>query len=229
MPGKVSDEVERLYRSGSDVCLSRFRIIHTDGTVTLSGPKEVPHDDSFVWLLCNDVRLSPLYRSRVVRAVGGFNASLPCCQDFDLNLRIALKGAGYILANEIGYEFRRQPGSVSSDEIRLYRVMVSVLTGIAHHIERDDHIRERRFMALAAKMSSCGRWLLRFGDAQGGLEAFKAAASVHESGGLRSAYSVPALWLRRGLGPVLAECLLWRLRCLRNRRFDIKCLSISNR
>lgn len=223
LASKLQHEVQRVRTSGADVCLSRFRVIHTDGKVVLSGPKVAPHGDSLEWFLSTDIRLSPLYRSRVVKEAGGFEPSLPCCQDFDLNLQIALAGASYTFAADLGYEFRRQFGSVSSDEIRLYRVMVRVLKRVAGQIKPQDKNREHRIVLLAAKMSSCGRWLLRFGDVEGGLEAFKEAEALDRSGGLRHVYSRPARCVRFALGPVLAERVLWRLRRLRESALTHPC------
>jgi glycosyltransferase involved in cell wall biosynthesis len=214
-PDKLLVAVERLSVSDADVCLCGFRVIDTDGSVTVAGPDGPPCGDALIWLLSNDVRICPLYRSRTVKSAGGFDSSLCCCQDFDLNLRIAVRGGRYVFVSGAGYEVRRQARSVSSDEVRLYRIMVQVLSATARQLEPESDDHDQRIVALAAKMSHCGRWLLRFGDVQGGLQAFRAAGSVHESGGLTIAYSLPALWLRLALGPVLAERLLWRIRRLR--------------
>jgi glycosyltransferase involved in cell wall biosynthesis len=230
VPDKLEAAFESFGALGGDVCVCRFRILQADGTVTFSGPKEAPSGDTFTWLLSSDVRICPLYRSSLVRSAGGFDSSLPCCHDFDLNLRIAISGGRYVLAQEIGYEIRRQVGSVSNDEIRLYRIMVQVLTAIAHQLDQESDEHEQRIMALAAKTSGCARWLLRLGDIQGGLDAFRAARDVHRSGGLRMAYSTPAMCLRVVLGPVVSERLLWRLRRLTNRgRRAVNRLSPSSR
>ena len=216
LPSKITSGLRQLLRSDVDVCLVPFRIVHLDSHLTLSGFHELPAGDPLEWLLTADLRMSPLYRSAILSTVRGFDPSLPCCQEFDLNLRIALHGARYTCWGQIGYEVRRQPGSVSSDEIRLYRVMVKILNNIANHLDPLDSRTDARKKSLATRIAACGRWLLRFGDSQGGLEAFATAFAVHESGGLKDAYSTLALQLRRLMGPMLAERFLWRLRCLRN-------------
>ncbi len=216
LPSKLQREVEQLQLSNADVCLAPYEVISTDGHVTKRGPSSAPAGDPFQWLLFADARITPLYRSNVIALAGGFDASLPCCQDLDLTLRIALTQARYTYLDQIGYQCRRQAASVSSDEIRLYRVMVQLLGTIARERLAGGTNDEARRQAVATKISTCARWLLRFGDTQHAMNGFRTAAEVHHSGGLNQAYSVPALWLRHLVGPLSAEHFLWRLRRVRN-------------
>jgi glycosyltransferase involved in cell wall biosynthesis len=216
-PEKISLQAAALSEAGGDVCVNRFRIIQ-DGLSTVGGPNGGPTSGVVDWFLRSDIRLSPLYRLSAVRRVGGFDERLPCCQDFDLNLRMCLRDATVVARREVLYEIRRRPGSVSSDEVQLYRAMVAVLSRAASQLGSTSEDRSPELRALAAKTSSAARWLLRLGDKPGALEAFAKAKDIHPSAGLDQVYSLPARAIRAALGPVRAEQALWRLRQIASSR-----------
>lgn len=228
LPAKLENDVDRLVLCGADVCLSAFEVVDRPEN-TVAGPKGAPVGDPFEWILTADVRIVPLYRRTTLAAIGGFDSDLSCCQDYDLNMRLALRSPKYVFSEYVGYRVRRRSGSVSSDEVRLYRVMVDVLSKTSSHLSVSDQRRESRLNAIAGKMAACGRWLIRCGDREGGLKAFAAARRAHESGGLRRAYSSPALALRRLLGPVNAEKVLWRWRQRRSAPGRIDAAVIAGR
>ena len=213
-PAKLERQIEQLQSTGADVCLAPFDVISTDGTTARCGPLSAPIGDPFEWILFADARITPLYRSTVIACSAGFDSTLTCCQDLDLALRIALAGARYAYVDDPGYQCRRHAASVSSDETRLYRVMIEMLARIARQLPSDRTHEQARREALAAKITNCARWLLRLGDTDGGMHGFAIALDVHQSGGLNRAYSTPALWLRHCLGPSVAEQLLCRGRSL---------------
>ncbi len=211
---KLTGDVEQMARCEADVCVSRFRVV--DGSSDkIAGPRQPPGQDVLGWVLSSDVRsMAPIYKADALRRIGGFTAGLPCCQEFDLNLRLAMAGAVFIYSPHVGYVVRRRLGSVSSDEVHLYRVMVSVLESLARGLRSTPHAVDRDLLALASKAAGCARWLLRLGDVQGGLAAVDAAQRIHPSGGVSGAYSLPARTLRGLLGPAKAEQVLWRLRSM---------------
>ncbi len=186
----------------------------TGSRLEVVAPKE---QDSFLSCCFDRIQTgAPLHWKDTIQQIGGFDEELPCAQEFDLHLRLACAGIRFRHLPHLLTSIRRRPGSVSSDEVRLYRVMGRVLTGAARLLDPEDPRLQVRSQHIATKIAACGRWLLRFGDVAGGMEAFRAALEVHASGGLVGAYSAPALMLRRIAGPVVAERLLWRMRRLRH-------------
>ena len=62
---------------------------------------------------------APLHFRENLVAVGGFDESLPCAQEFDLHLRLVSNGLGIIQIRETLFVVRHQPNSVSSDFLRV--------------------------------------------------------------------------------------------------------------
>ncbi|MDB5311374.1 MAG: hypothetical protein JWO38_5576 [Gemmataceae bacterium] len=62
-----------------------------------------------------------------VDAVGGFEPALRSCADWDLWLRLAAAGVSYRPVNRIGAYYRRTPGSMSSDPVRMLTYRAEVL------------------------------------------------------------------------------------------------------
>ncbi|MFO1019584.1 MAG: glycosyltransferase family A protein [Planctomycetales bacterium] len=67
--------------------------------------------------------LGPVHAYLVPRELvfqaGGFDASFPACEDWDLWLRIALQGGLLVSIPEVGAYYRRYAGSMSSDPMRM--------------------------------------------------------------------------------------------------------------
>ncbi|HWK32882.1 MAG TPA: hypothetical protein VNR51_04290, partial [Hyphomicrobium sp.] len=67
-----------------------------------------------------------VYRSERLRDVGGFDTKLPCCEDYDVYLKIAsrwpIEAYPYIAA-----EYRRHGGNMSANAGRMLRASLSVL------------------------------------------------------------------------------------------------------
>lgn len=69
-----------------------------------------------------------LVRSSLVRTVGGFEVSLPSCQDWDLWQRVARTGARFGAVRESLARYRTRPGSISLDGFRLIKDGLRVIT-----------------------------------------------------------------------------------------------------
>lgn len=208
-PAKLERQVNAVENSTADVVFC-WGTVSPEGVSGKAYRRVYTDGDPVEYILDGILQTSaPLHRREVLERAGGFSEDLPCAQEFDLHLRLACQGATFSQLPEVLFTVRRRHGSVSSDEVRLYRVMASVLHRAACE---EAWCREpRRRKAIARRIAQCARWLLRLGDTHGGVEALRTAEAVHV-GGVRDAYSVTAQAVRNLVGPVQAERLLWRLR-----------------
>jgi glycosyltransferase involved in cell wall biosynthesis len=148
---------------------------------------------------------APLYPRELLHAIGGWDASLPCAQDYDLNLRLACSGGRFIDFPEVLITLRRVPSGLASNHHRILEQFVKICWSAYDQLERDRQLTDERAAAFAGMMASHARTYLVYGiDEQAALR-FADAARMHPSGGLTQAYSGWTRGLRRVLGPVRTE------------------------
>ena len=68
-----------------------------------------------------------LTRAELVRAAGGFDETLPACEDWDLWLKIAASGRDFLHAQEVLAIYRRRAGSLTRDSDRMARSLMRVI------------------------------------------------------------------------------------------------------
>jgi glycosyltransferase involved in cell wall biosynthesis len=125
-----------------------------------------------------------------VRAAGGFEPGLAACEDWDLWLRLALAGADVVAVPRVGAYYRRYPGSMSSDPVRMARARAAVL--------------ERARRRLRETPEFCRRWQVDPGDADQALrrdirdELLDAAYLLRQARDYRGAFCDYLGSLRRG-------------------------------
>jgi glycosyltransferase involved in cell wall biosynthesis len=151
------------------------------------------------------------WKSRLLE-VGGFDESLPCCQEYDLHIRLACHGAKWRHLREVLYTVRRRKGSVSHAYGRILdqhpRVLLRALAELRARGRATVAIEEH----IAGKLAADARVALRFRLPSLARQLFRLARSVHPDGGLRVAYSPRTLFLRRLIGARLTEYLVIRKR-----------------
>ena len=83
-----------------------------------------------------------LCSKKMVQEIGGFDTdpAVWSCEDWDLWLRIALRGAELVTVARIGAFYRRYVGSVSSHFERLERARIRVLGGAIRQIKNDPQL-----------------------------------------------------------------------------------------
>ena len=136
--------------------------------------------------------------------MGGFDASLPCCQEYDLHLRLALHRWRKIRHLPIPLcTYYVMPGSVSSNKVRLFTTRAAVLRRFAEEQLGVEGLTRERRDALATEIMVCSRILLRYGRDDDAVAAYAFARS------LSPATPYPAKWPIRLavtlVGPVAAE------------------------
>ena len=146
----------------------------------------------------------PVSRLADVRAVGGFDPLLPCCQEYDLHLRLALHRWRKIRHLPIPLcTYYVMPGSVSSNKVRLFTTRAAVLRRFAEEQLGVEGLTRERRDALATEIMVCSRILLRYGRDDDAVSAYAFARS------LSPATPYPAKWPIRLavklVGPVAAE------------------------
>ena len=151
---------------------------------------------------------APLHWKAGLLQIGGFDESLPCCQEYDLHVRLACHGAKWRHLREVLYTVRRRPGSVSHAYGPILsqhpRVLLRALDELRARGKAHAAIEEQ----IAGKLAADARVALRLSLPSLARQLFRLARKVHPTGGLRVAYSPHTLFLRRLIGARLTEYLV---------------------
>jgi glycosyltransferase involved in cell wall biosynthesis len=183
-----------------------------------------PYDggDPFAFLAKYNVQVTaPIYRVAWLRGVGGFRVNLPCCQEYELHLRLALRIARLRRIPEILYNVRRVPRSVSSDTVKVFAERARILTGFFQELRRCRALSDKRAQALAERLAMDAMVLMDVGAKESCLRTFHLARTLHREGGLNMVYPTPrARLVHRIVGPYNLRRLVGlkrRLTCLLRR------------
>jgi glycosyltransferase involved in cell wall biosynthesis len=193
-----------------------WRRIDLSGRVAIEAP--CVDGDSVKAALTERIQTaSPLHRVSDLQRVGGFDASLPCCQETDLHLRLACQGVRFGRLPEVLVTVRKQPGSVSSDYTKLLMQHEVIFIRAAESLRAHGELTPACRFAFARQLAADGRLLFRRGRRASARRCWHAAATL-DMAGLRSAYgrrtSRPLLAL---LGPELTEQVMAALAFVRRR------------
>jgi glycosyltransferase involved in cell wall biosynthesis len=155
---------------------------------------------------------SPVHRKHMLEAIGGFCERLPCCQERDLHLRLAIYGARFQHFPAVLHTVRIRNGSVSHDELRVLDRMWHVLRDSYATLQKNGSLTNARKAAFATLMLWQARVLIRYGEKEKALTYYREAQRMHPDGGLRTAYGATGALLVQCLGLVRAEILVQWLR-----------------
>jgi glycosyltransferase involved in cell wall biosynthesis len=162
------------------------------------------------WMI-QDERLgvsAPLHVARSVRAIDGFDEDLPCSQEYDLHLRMVLRGMRVRHLKEALWVVRSRPDSLSSDILKVTRQHVRIFTRVFKIACRSlqgydlDEAKEALAEACIRDLRRC----LQNGESDLASEFLCLAAQFHSSRGLgfyrynRIAYAIAKIW-----GPNVVE------------------------
>jgi glycosyltransferase involved in cell wall biosynthesis len=132
VPEKLAIQVDHVARHGCDGVHTAIRAFRDDGRSSVSDPiaPRLTLEDA---LRDNMIRMqSLLIRADVLRAIGGFDETLRCCEDDDLGIRLA--AAGYhidFLAEPLTSMRRGDYDHLFSNWQRIIRAKAAV--AIRHH------------------------------------------------------------------------------------------------
>lgn len=120
--------------------------------------------DAVVGLLRENFVLmhAPLVRRERLLEIGGFDASLPVCEDYDCWLRLALAGARFRFCDRVLAVVRVSPASVSADRTKVLRVQQQLFAKNASQLA--GYRRGDREWWLARPAYTLGRQAFAAGD-----------------------------------------------------------------
>jgi hypothetical protein len=146
-------------RSGR-VCLMRARNFIRDPAMDDFAFEARPRANSFLPNILADNLAPPhcyLAERAMVLAVGGFDAELRACEDWDLWIRLALLGAELKNVDRIGAYYRRHPSSMSAGKFRMWDAALRVRWKAYQRFTPDGHSRNAIGWAVPATTRDAGR------------------------------------------------------------------------
>ncbi len=106
---------------------------------------------------------APLHHRKNLEAIGGFDESLKCSQEFDLHLRLVSAGLGLAQIQESHFVVRRQPGSISSDGLGVLLQRAPILRSVVATLSDTNMLTAERKAALAQSMATAASKLRHAG------------------------------------------------------------------
>lgn len=213
LPQKLERQVEFALKSAPALTFCDYDILHTWGERQQRRLKFADEDSVVVALLDNLAISSPLHRKDQLTAVGGFREHLPCTQEWDLHLRLACNGVGFVRFPENLLTIRRRHGSLGSDVQGHLDQGEDILWNAYRGLEQKGQLTSQRREAFAGCMAMVARRYFGRGQRENAFRSFSVAREMHPDGGLSIAYRT---WLGRKshniLGPRITNCFdyLWR-------------------
>lgn len=121
---------------------------------------------------------APLHRRAALEAVGGFDESLPCAQEYDLHLRLMCSGWLFAQLPETLFTVRRQIGSISSDGLKVVRQMPGILIRAHDLLVSRNALNPERQRSLAVAMIRAGTRLVEGGESHLGRDLIDRGKSL---------------------------------------------------
>jgi glycosyltransferase involved in cell wall biosynthesis len=156
LPAKIGRQLEALQRTGADVIYEDWQRLDmkNDGTTVLHPPEiSGPQDDVLEALLRSwaPPPCALLFKRSTLERVGGWNEELPCAQDWELNVRIAISGAIYAYLRGC-YSIYRRPhlATVSTrDPTLMHNTGIALLKRIETVLTASDRFPDRYKRSMA--------------------------------------------------------------------------------
>jgi glycosyltransferase involved in cell wall biosynthesis len=145
VPEALEHGVHHLLNSPESAFVSgRYRYIQEDGSVLREyGQQPADRDPYAAFLRGNYIGMhaTVAYRRSVLEAEGGFNPSLPACEDYDLYLRIARKHAVSVHDHLVA-EYRQHGQNMSRDPRLMLKTVLAVLHSNKEYVDANDRYQE---------------------------------------------------------------------------------------
>ena len=173
-----------------------------------------PLSDLIAYVIRNSIWTSvPLHRRVHLTEAGGFDESLTCCQEYELHTRLAMSSWRTCIHVDRPLACRRRmPGSVSSNERKVFTCMLGLLVTWFGTLDREERLTPPRRRAIATVSYGVGRHLVALGEVPLAQDAFRLAKRSDPRAPKPVKLSMAAL--TRLVGPIRAE--LWRARLLKS-------------
>ena len=167
LPGKLAAQTGAFADSPDAVaCFGRALVVGADGRATGERWQELrPGQHAGPELTTRLYEANPIPTSSMVlrraalQAVGGFTSPVRIAEDWDLWLRLAANGGGFVCLAETLVRYRRHPGGLTADVATLARCQMELHQAHGGLVSAD--IRERALAGDAAALRSARRTGLR--------------------------------------------------------------------
>lgn len=213
---KLEEQVPVLFIEECDIVYSDWRLFYAGLGKEMKICACVPKSDDSVIIALDRQNIqtsAPLHKRDILSSVGGFRKDLPCCQEWELHLRLASYGARFRhYPNVLHDVVRRHAEGICADELRVLKWRQIILVEAYEWLRNRGELSEKRMRAFASAMVASGRRLLQLEQRETARSYFAVARKLHPKGGLRGAYSRYGETLVRVVGPVMAETILMRLK-----------------
>lgn len=141
LPNAVEEGFVCLQRHPDSAFASgRYRLLIADGTTREFHFDTTVEEDPYAALLRSNyigMIATVIFRREILEITGGYNASLPACEDYDLYLRIARQ---YQIAHHhhVIAEYRKHGANMSSNSPMMLKTVLSVLYSQKQHVEANN-------------------------------------------------------------------------------------------
>lgn len=209
-PKKIEQSLA-VFPSGIDALVFTYHRVETldPGKVDARDWNRVRgEEDAVAFMLAGDLPTpAPLHRKSVLDRLGGYQEGLPCAQDREFHMRLALSGIRFVPVRERLFTIRRRAGSVgtaSSDRLNLERGRIARMA--YERLKAENRLTEEYAVRCAAMMMKAARGLAR-SQRHEAERLRREALSLHPSGGVDLVYSPSARALLSVAGiRVTEEC-----------------------
>lgn len=203
---KVARQVALLWETGVCSVYCDVWMIDSDKPLLpmIYWAHETHSDPVCIALGSNAGTTSGLHRREIVERIGGFDESLPCAQDRDFHLRLAIDSHAVSVISEALVTTWRRKDSVSSDSLRVFTQYEMILLRARELLEKRKGWTEERALAMAKLAARTARIFARNGDLPKAARLWKLARSFHQEG-ILSVYGPRVRPLVRLFGPALIE------------------------
>lgn len=150
-----------------------------------------------------------LHWKRDLIAIGGFREDLPCAQDRDLHLRLAVHAERWEFMPEVLITSRRREGSISSSTVRVYEQYRKILPPLLDELRTQGRLTPERKKAFARFLANAARNCVRSGAPQLAQEYFLSAQQLCPQA-VRDSFGPALRGVAALIGP-MAACRLSQL------------------
>ncbi|HSL43692.1 MAG TPA: glycosyltransferase [Anaerolineales bacterium] len=187
LPEAVEHGVAHLLNSPGHAFVSgRYRYIGEDGKILNEYHQEPAEPDSYAAFLRGNyigMHATVAYRRAVIEAEGGFDPSLPACEDYDLYLRIARKHPVGVHKHLVA-EYRQHSQNMSRDPGLMLKTALTVLSS------NWEYVREKEIYR-AAYHAGVRSWREHYSS-----EFFEQIYTKWSEGQISSALRLATSWFR---------------------------------
>ena len=136
----------REQRLGKGACFvsGNYQLIAPDGALLNTGERRQVSSDHYAALLQRnyiEMHATVMYRRTVLTTVGGFDPSLPACEDYDMFLRIA-RAFPIACHSHVVADYRRHDANMSQNSAKMLRAALRVLNSQWPHVRGNRHYRQ---------------------------------------------------------------------------------------